>query len=66
MIFFISYPLFESFVDLLVVSSPDKTVANLLSVLFADTGDEFSELFVNSLIVFKRVSGDLFENQIKN
>lgn len=62
MIFFISYPLFESFVDLLVVSSPDKTVANLLSVLFADTGDEFSELFVNSLIVFKRVSGDLFEN----
>ncbi len=62
MIFFISYPLFESFVDLLVVSSPDKTVANLLSVLFADTGDEFSELFVNSLIVFKRVAGDLFEN----
>jgi hypothetical protein len=62
MIFFISYPLFESFVDLLVVSSPDKTVTNLLSVLFADTGDEFSELFVNSLIVFKRVSGDLFEN----
>ena len=62
MIFFISYPLFESFVDLLVVSSPDKTVANLLSVLFADTGDEFSELFVNSLIVFKRVAGVLFEN----
>jgi|JI6StandDraft_1071083.scaffolds.fasta_scaffold255548_1 hypothetical protein len=62
MIFFIGYPLFESFVDLLVVSSPDKTVANLLSVLFADTGDEFSELFVNSLIVFKRVAGDLFEN----
>lgn len=66
MVFFIGYPLFESLVHLLVISRPDKTITNLLSILFADAGDEFSDLFINSLVIFKRVASDLFENQIKN